>query len=118
MSLHRLQSLVYLAVAVVVYTVGDLHGIGADPVPPVVAVADGGVVIGGLVPGAVAPAKAGPVSPPIAVQVNAPQATRGPGGIGAGHRSFGLLHGLTVALDGFGGTGKQQDEGDHGRGVA
>ena len=118
MSLHRLQSLVYLAIAVVVPAVVDLRHVGIYSSVRVLAVADGGIVVGGLIPGAVAPAKAGPVSPPIAVQVNAPQATRGPGGIGAGHRSFGLLHGLTVALDGFGGTGKQQDEGDHGRGVA
>ncbi len=118
MSLHRLQSLVYLAVAVVVYTVGDLHGIGADPVPPVVAVADGGVVIGGLVFGAAAPAKSGAVAPSIHVQIDAPQATGRPGAIGADRGGFALLHGLTVALEGFGGTGKQQDEGDHGRGVA
>jgi len=118
MSLHRLQTLVYLAVAVVVPAVVDLRHIGIHGRIEVVAVADGGVVVGGLVPGAVPPSDAGPVSPPVHVQIDAPQATGWPGAIGADRGGFGLLHGLTVALDGFGGTGKQQNEGDHGRGVA
>ena len=118
MSLHRLQSLVYLAVTVVVYAVGDIHGIGADPVVPVVTITDGGVAVGRLIFGAAAPAKRGTVAPAVHVQIEAPQATGGPGGTGAAGRGFGLLYGLTVALDGFGGAGKQQDEDDHGRGVA
>lgn len=117
MSLNRLHSLVYLAVAVVVYTVGDLHSIGADPVLPIVAVADGGVVIGMLTFGAATPAESGAVSPPVHVQIEAPQATRWPGAIGADRGGFGFLHGLTVALDGFGGTGEGKDEVEHGGGI-
>ena len=113
MSLHRLQSLVYLAVAVVVYAVVDLGSIGTDPVVPVVTVADGGV--GQRLALRAVP---GPVSPAVLVQIDAVQPPDGPriGGLAGG--DFGLLHGLTAALDGFGGTGKQQDERDHGRGVA
>ena len=118
MSLHRLQSLVYLAVAVVVPAVVTLWHAGVYRSVEVVTVADGGVVVGRLIFGAVAPSHAGPVSPSVHVQIEAPQPTGRPGAIGVDGRGFGLLHGLTVALDGFGGTGKQQDEGDHGRGVA
>ena len=118
MSLHRLQSLVYLAVTVVVYAVGDIHGIGADPVVPAVTITDGGVAVGRLIFGAATPAESGTVAPAVHVQIETPQATGGHGTIGADGGGFGLLHGLTAALDGFGGTGKQQDERDHGRGVA
>ncbi len=117
MSLHRLQSLVYLAVAVVVPAVVDLRHVGIQGRIEVVAVADGGVVVGGLVPGAATPAESGAVSPPVLIQIEAPQAAGGPGAIGAGRGGFGLLHGLTVALEGFGGTGKQQDEVEHGGGI-
>ena len=118
MSLNRLHPFVYLAIAVVVPAVVDLRHIGIQGRIGVVTVADGGVVVGGLIPGAVPPSDAGPVSPSVHVQIDAPQATGRPGAIGADRGGFALLHGLTVALEGFGGTGKQQDEGDHGRGVA
>lgn len=118
MSLHRLQSLVYLTVAVVVYAVGDLYGIGADPVLSVVAVADGGVVVGGLTFGAATPAESRAVAPSVLIQIDAVQPTGGPGNIGADGWCFGLLHGLTAGVEGFRDTGKQQDEGGHGRGVA
>ena len=118
MSLNRLQALVYLAVAVIIHAVGDLHGIGADPVLPVVAVADGSVVVGGLILGAASPADSGAVSPAVQVQVNAPQAPRGANCIGANRGGYGLLHGIGAGVGSFRGTGKEQDECEHGRGVA
>ncbi len=118
MSLHRLHPLVYLAVAVVVYAVGDLGGIGADPVVSVVTVADGGVTVHLSAACAATPADPGAVSPPVRIQIDAPQATGGARAIGAGCGDFGLLHGLTADVGSFGGTGKQQDEVEHGRGVA
>lgn len=113
MSLHRLQSLVYLAVAVVVPAVVDLRHVGIQGCIPVVAVANGRigqVLTLGAIPLSIAP--------PVPIQIDAVQPTGGPWGIGADGGSFGLLHGLTAGVGGFGGTGKQQDEGDHGRGVA
>jgi len=118
MSLNRLNALVYLAVAVVVAPIVDFWHVGIYGSVRVLAVADGGVVVGGLIPGAVAPPEAGPVTPPVAVQVDAPQAEGGPGCIWADRRGFGILHGLMAGVGSFRGTGKEQDEREHGRGVA
>ena len=118
MSLNRLHALIYLTVAVVVAPVVDLRHVGIYASVGILAVADGGIVVGGLIPGAVAPPDAGPVSPPVAVQIDAPQAPRWPGCIWADREGFGLLHGLTAGVGSVRGTGKEQDEREHGRGVA